>query len=82
MAATTTTTTTIRVDREVHRRLLAMSRESGRQLMDVVRDAADALERTQFASNVAGELNTLHRDPQAWAAYVGDAELAVDDGVT
>lgn len=42
MATKTTTTTTTRVDREVHRRLLAMSRESGRQLMDVVRDVADA----------------------------------------
>lgn len=78
---TTATTTTIRIDRDVHRRLLALSRESGRQLMDVVRDAADALERTQFAGNVARELDTLHRDPNAWSAYLGEAELAADDGV-
>ena len=75
------TTTTIRIDRDVHRRLLALSRESGRQLMDVVRDAADALERSRFADLVAGEFNELRRDQHAWAAYLGEADLAVDDGV-
>ena len=76
------TTTTIRIDREVHQRLLAIGRASGRQLMDVVRDATEALERAQFANDVAVDLDHLRNDPPAWAAYVGEAELAVDDGLT
>jgi predicted DNA-binding protein len=76
-----TATTTIRIDRDVHRRLLALSRESGRQLMDVVSDAADALERVQFANHVTDELEKLRNNPTGWSAYLGDAELAVDDGV-
>lgn len=74
-------TTTIRIDRDVHQRLLVLSRESGRQLMDVVRDAADALERTRFAHSVAAEFEVLRKDQGAWNAYLGEAELAVDDGV-
>ena len=77
----TTATTTIRIDRDVHQRLLALSRESGRQLMDVVRDAADALERAKFAHLVAKEFDLLRSDIHAWNAYLGEAELAVDDGV-
>lgn len=76
-----TATTTIRIDRDVHQRLLVLSRESGRQLMDVVRDAADALERAQFAHLVAKEFDLLRSDTEAWSAYLGEAELAVDDGV-
>ena len=49
--------------------------------MDVVRDAVDALERTRFGHTVAAEFDTLRSDPQAWHAYLGDAELAVDDGI-
>jgi hypothetical protein len=76
-----TATTTIRIERDVHQRLLALSRDTGRQLMDVVRDAADALERAQFAHVVAREFDLLRSDHSAWSAYLGDAELAVDDGI-
>jgi len=76
------TTTTIRIDRDVHQRLLALSRQSGRQLMDTVRDAANALEQARFAERVTTELDALRNDPQAWSGYVDDAELAVGDGVS
>jgi predicted DNA-binding protein len=75
-------TTTIRIDREVHRRLVVLSQQTGRQLIDVVRDATEALERAQFAASVANDLERLRQDPQAWADYVGDADLALRDGLT
>ena len=49
--------------------------------MGVVRDAVDALERTRFAHSVAAEFDVLRKDQGAWNAYLGEAELAVDDGV-
>jgi predicted transcriptional regulator len=75
------TTTTIRVDRAVHERLLRISKENGQQLVDVIGDATEALERVRFAEKVRGELDALRADPVAWAAYVGDLELAVADGI-
>lgn len=74
-------TTTIRVDREVHRRLVKLGEASGRQLIDVVRDAATALERQLFARSVISAYETLQSDPAAWEAYLADAELAVNDGL-
>ena len=75
-------TTTIRVERDVHQRLAAVSRESGRPLMDVVRDATEALERIRFAARVAVELDELREDAVAWSEYLADAELAVGDGIS
>ena len=75
-------TTTIRVDQDTHRRLAAISRASGRSLIDVVRDAADALERARFASVVASQLDALRKDPAEWARYIADADLAVHDGLS
>ena len=75
-------TTTIRVDQETHHRLVTISRASGRPLIDVLRDAAEALERSRFASLVTSQLDTLHRDPDRWASYTNDADLAVHDGLS
>lgn len=75
-------TTTIRIEREVHRRLVVLGQQTGRQLIDVVRDATEALERAQFAASVTTDLERLRQDPQAWADYVGDADLALRDGLT
>ena len=75
-------TTTIRVDQETHRRLIAISRASNRPLIDVLRDAADALERVRFATLVASQLDALRHDPEDWARYTADAELAVPDGLS
>jgi predicted DNA-binding protein len=75
-------TTTIRVDTDTHARLLALSNETGASLIETVRDAAEALRRQRFAHHVAAELAELHQDPQAWAAYLADAdETSVSDGV-
>lgn len=75
-------TTTIRVDTDTHARLVALSSETGASLMDTVRDAAEALRRQRFAYQVASELVDLQRDPDAWDAYLGEAEhTSVSDGI-
>jgi predicted DNA-binding protein len=75
-------TTTIRVDTDTHARLLALSKATGTSLIETVRDATEALRRQRFAHQVAAELAELHNDPQAWAAYLGEAdETSVSDGI-
>ena len=75
-------TTTIRVDRLTHARLLELSRSADMSLIDTVRAAAEALRREQFARRAAGELAALREDPGAWEDYVTEAESsAVGDGV-
>jgi predicted DNA-binding protein len=75
-------TTTIRVDTDTHARLRALSRESGRSLVDTIRDATEALGRQRFAHQVAAELAELRTDEGAWNAYLADAEsTSVTDGI-
>ncbi len=75
-------TTTIRVDVETHARLLELSRSTGDSLTDTVGAAAEALRRQRLARTVAGEIDRLRDDPEAWAAYVAEADSAVADGLT
>lgn len=75
-------TTTIRVDTDTHARLLDLSRETGASLIETVRDATEALSRQRFAHQVAAELDKLRQDPQAWEAYLTEADqTSVSDGV-
>lgn len=75
-------TTTIRVDTETHTRLLELSRATGDSLIETVRDATEALRRQRFASQVAVELAELRNDPEAWEAYLAEANAtSVADGV-
>jgi hypothetical protein len=75
-------TTTIRVDKAVHERLLKIGRESGRQLVDVLSDATEALERAHFANKIRIEMDALRSDPESWDAYVAEFDLAASDGLT
>ncbi|HZD22958.1 MAG TPA: hypothetical protein VE569_06080 [Acidimicrobiia bacterium] len=75
-------TTTIRVDTDTHARLQDLSRESGRSLIETVRDAAEALGRQRFAHQVASELAELRTDKDAWRAYLAEAEAtSAADGI-
>ena len=75
-------TTTIRVDRETHERLVELSKSSGRSLIDTVSEAAEALRRKRFAEQVRSQLDTLRSDPEAWADYMAEAEEThVTDGL-
>jgi hypothetical protein len=75
-------TTTIRVDKSTHARLVELSRASGASIMDTVHDAAEALRRERFGQAVATEFAELRADPDAWASYLADAEAtSVADGI-
>lgn len=75
-------TTTIRVDTATHAQLVELSRESGESLIDTVREAAQALRRLRFGARVAAELEGLQAEPEAWEAYLNEAEsTSVTDGV-
>lgn len=75
-------TTTIRVDKDTHERLQELSRESGRSLIETIRDATEALGRQRFAHQVAAELATLRTDEEAWKAYLAEADsTSVADGI-
>lgn len=74
--------TTIRVDRETHARLVRMSKLAGTSVGQTVRDAAEALSRQRFAKRVVRELEELRKDEAAWTAYLDEAEAThVDDGI-
>lgn len=75
-------TTTIRIERDVHARLVELSATNGRQLIEIVREATSALERVYLAEAVHREIEALRSDPSAWAAYIGEAELAAGDGIS
>ena len=75
-------TTTIRVDRDTHSRLLDMSKETGESLIETVRQAAEALKRLRFGLRVQEEYAALRADPEAWADYLAEAESTyVADGI-
>ena len=75
-------TTTIRVDRGTHARLVEMSRANGDSLTETVRQAADALRRLRFGLRVQQQYAELRSDPEAWDSYLADAESThVSDGV-
>ena len=75
-------TTTVRVDRDTHSRLLEMSNETGDTITETVRQAAEALRRLRFGLRVQEEYAALRSDPEAWADYLSEAELSnVNDGI-
>jgi len=75
-------TTTVRVDRETHSRLLDMSNETGDTLTETVRQAAEALRRLRFGLRVQEELAAMRGDLEAWSDYLAEAESShVSDGI-
>jgi predicted transcriptional regulator len=75
-------TTTVRVDTETHAKLSELAEAGGTSLIETVRDAAEALRRQRFASQVAREMAELRADPEAWRDYEADMEATtVPDGV-
>ncbi len=75
-------TTTVRVDRETHSRLLEMSQDTGDSITETVRQAAEALRRLRFGLRVQEEFAAMRSDPEAWADYLAEAESShVHDGI-
>jgi hypothetical protein len=77
-----TDSTTIRVDRDTHRRLLDLSQSADLSLMEVLRRATAALEQQLFVAEAKSQMQRLRADPQAWTDYLRDSSLTeVPDGV-
>jgi hypothetical protein len=77
-----TDSTTIRVDRDTHQRLLAFSQQQGLSLMEILRRATDALDRELFVGEARAQIEKLKADPQAWVDYLRESSLTeVADGI-
>ena len=77
-----TDSTTIRVDRDTHQRLLAFSQQQGLSLMEILRRATDALDRELFVGEARAQIEKLKADPRAWADYLRESSLTeVADGI-
>lgn len=77
-----TDSTTIRVDRDTHQRLLAFSQQQGLSLMEILRRATDALDRELFVGEARSQIEKLKADPQAWVDYLRESSLTeVADGI-
>lgn len=75
-------TTTIRVDKQTHARLVELSKAGQASLIETVREAAEALRRQRFARQVADEFAALREDSEAWSAYLAEEEgTSVADGI-
>jgi predicted DNA-binding protein len=68
-------TTTIRISRTAHDRLIALSRASGQPLVSTVEDAIEALLAQRFAQETARGFEQLAADPHEWASYIADLNL-------
>ena len=57
-------TTTIRVDAGTHKRIVKLSKETGRSIVDLIRSGVDALERKQFMDVLGRYYAELRKDPE------------------
>jgi predicted DNA-binding protein len=57
---------TIRVTDETHRRIAALSKQTGHPMTEVVDEAVEALERKVFFSELDARFLALRADPDAW----------------
>ena len=57
-------TTTIRVDAGTHARMVKLSEQSGRSIVDLVRSGIEALERKQFMDDLGRYYEELRKDPE------------------
>ena len=59
-----------------------MSRETNPSVEPTVRDAHHALWHQRFARDLMRQFNELRKDPEAWEAYLAEAEdTHVADGI-
>ena len=67
-------TTTIRVDANTHARLVALSEESGRSIVDLVREAVTSLESRRFMDDLRAYYENLRENETDWHASIAEAE--------
>ena len=64
--------TTIRVSEQTRDRFAKLAATTGRPMTELVADAADALERRVFFTQLAAGYETLRADPVAWNELEGE----------
>ena len=75
-------TTTIRVDVDTHRKLVALSQRHHQPIGATVRLAADALDRDDLTARITAQLDRLHDDSGNWASYLAENEsYGASDGI-
>jgi predicted transcriptional regulator len=70
--------TTIRVSESTRERFARLSESTGRPMMRLLDEAADALERRLFFERFAARYDELRSDPTAWAEI--EAERSTEAG--
>lgn len=70
-----TGSTTIRVDRDTHGRLMKISEETGTSIVDLVRESVRAFEHNLFAERLVAQLDAMRQDPDEWESYVEECEM-------
>lgn len=68
-------TTTIRVDRDTHARLMKLSEETRLAIVDIVRQSVAAFEHNHFAERIVAQLEAMRNDPDEWQSYVEECEM-------
>jgi hypothetical protein len=70
--------TTIRVSKSTRDRFARLAAATGRPMVQLLDEAADALERRVFFDQFCSRYDALRADPRAWAEI--EAERAVESG--
>ena len=65
-AATTSTTTTVRISQATHEKLRTLARDSGTSLSATLDRAVEAYRRQVFFDTLDAQLAALQADPVAW----------------
>ena len=76
--------TTVRVNRAVHKTLTSLAKETDSSIQTVLREALEAYRREVFLQRTNQAYAELRRDPQAWRAHQKELEAwdkTVEDGL-
>jgi predicted transcriptional regulator len=75
--------TTVRVSRQTHERLVRVAAETGQRILSVVEEAVAAYEADMFWDAFDAGWQRVAEDPQAWAEVqaerIGQAPALADD---
>jgi predicted transcriptional regulator len=67
-------TTTIRVDAGTHKRIVKLSEQTGRSIVDLAQDAVVMYERQLGRERAAQQLIEMKKDPVAWQEFIDEID--------
>ena len=67
--------TTIRRSESTRDRFAALSKQTGRPMTELLDDAASAVERDLFFTNLESRYESLRDDPVAWSSIVHERNI-------